>query len=172
MQTAYEDYYNVMLALQSEGKNVSEIDSTQKAVLHDIVQNAHGMVQALARNILIKIHGLIYHEPYILPDTTTTKSAKVKGGSIINTDNTTEHYFKLYPNPAKDYLTLEYQLPLNVNNVAIGILNITGTQKEVIRLNNGWGQKIIDLRAYRPDTYFVLLYLNGKVVENKKFVKF
>ncbi len=170
---AQTDFYNDLLQNRHYYDsliNVRETDSTQKAVLYDIVQNAHGMVKALARNILIKTDGFIYHEPYIFPDTSTTKSAKVKG-SFGSISNTTEHYLKLYPNPAKDYLTLKYQVPLNANNVVIEVVSITGIQKEVMRLNNGWGQKIIDLRTYQSGTYFVRLYLNGKVVENKKFVK-
>ncbi len=165
-----EDYFDVMLALQSENKAISEIDSTQKATLYDVMQNAHGLVQALARNILIKTNELIYHEPYILVDTTTTKSAKVDK-KFNNPDTETESYINLFPNPANKYVTVEYQIPLNSEDAVLEIVSLNGMHKEAVRLTNGWGEKIVDLRNYNTGTYLVRLYINGKPVENKKFVK-
>ena len=171
IHTAYEDYFDVLLALQSEGKNLTDIDSTQKATLYNIVQNSGGLVQALARNILIKTGDIVYHEPYILPDTTTTKSTKIiNPNKYENTE--TENYIKLYPNPANQYLTLEYNIPLNINSAIVEIVTLKGVQTEVFRLRTGWGQKIVDLRTYHAGTYFIRLFLNGKTAENKKFVKF
>ena len=171
IHTAYDDYFNLLLTLKSANKVVTEVDSAQKSTLSNIVQNASGLVQALARNILIKTGDIIYNEPYILTDTTTTKSARVIG-SFGKSGNVKESYIKLYPNPAKDYITIEYNIPLNAEKAVVEIVSITGVQKEAIRLTTGWGEKIIDLRNYKPGTYFVRLYLAGKVIDNRKFVKF
>ena len=169
--SAYEDYFGVLLALKAANKNVTEADSAQKAPLWSIVQNADGLVQAMARNILIKTGDIVYHEPYILPDTNTTKSAKVKV-DFNRPFNNNESYVKLYPNPAKEYLTIEYDVPFNANKPVIVINSTNGVQTEAMRLATGWGQKIVDMRDYSPGTYLVRLYINGKVAGTGKIVKF
>ncbi len=169
--SAYEDYFNVLLSLKAANKNVTEADSAQKATLWSIVQNADGLVQAMARNVLLKTGDIVYNEPYILPDTTQNKSAKVKGdyNTIFGAN---ESYVKLYPNPANQYLTVEYNIPLNTYSAVIEIVTLKGVQTEVFKLRTGWGQKIVDLRNYNPGTYLVRLYINGIVTETGKFVKF
>ena len=171
IHSAYEDYFNVLLALQSEGKNITDIDSTQKAALYNIVQNTDGLVQAMARNILIKTGDIVYNEPYILPDTTQNKSVKVNG-NVNNSFENNESYLKLYPNPAKDYLTIEYKVPLTAMSAVIEMVSVAGLQTEAIRLSAGRGQKIVDTRGYKPGTYFVRLYINGKIAKSEKIVKF
>ncbi len=143
----------------------------QESIFCSIMQNTSGLVQAMARNILLKTGDIVYTEPYILPDTTQNKSVRVNG-NVNNSFENNESYLKLYPNPAKDYLTIEYEVPYNVRDAVIEMVSVTGIQKEAIRLKKGWGQKIVDLRTFNPGTYFVRLYINGKVSETKKFVKF
>jgi len=111
---------------------------------------------------------LLNASPY-LSDTVMVNAAKkeaVLPNSIV-TEILTEN-----PQSAKEYLTIEYEVPFNIKDAVIEIISITGVQKEAVRLKNGWGQKIVDLRTFNPGTYFVRLYLDGKVSETKKFVKF
>jgi len=170
VHSAYNDYFNILLTLKSENKPVTAVDSAQKATLHNIVQNAGGLVQALARNILIKTGDIVYNEPYILIDTTTNKTARAYK-PLYGTNNETESYIKLYPNPANQYITIEYNIQLNTGDAVLEIVTLKGLHKEAIRLTTGWGEKIIDLRNYTSGTYIVRLYINGKYVESKKFVK-
>ena len=171
IHSAYEDYFGVLLTLQSEGKNITDIDSTQKATLYNIVQNSGGLVQALARNILIKTGDIVYNEPYIFPDTTQNKTAKVKGG-LGNTSNIADQYFTLYPNPAKQYLTFEYKVDYKTVNPVIEIYTLTGMHINTFRLFKKQGVKIIDLRDYTPGTYLIRLSDSGNTLQSAKFVKY
>ena len=111
---------------------------------------------------------LLNASPY-LSDTVMVNAAKkeaVLPNSIV-TEILTEN-----PQSAKEYLTIEYEVPFNIKDAVIEIISITGVQNEAVRLKNGRGQKIVDLRTFNPGTYFVRLYLDGKVSETKKFVKF
>ena len=170
---AQTDFYNDLLQNRHYYDsliNVRETDSTQKAVLYDIVQNAHGMVQALARNILIKTDGLVYNEPYLLPDTNTNKSAVAylsNNSRFWKIDN----YFTLYPNPANNYITLEYKLELTAKKPVIEIYTLEGIHVNTFRLFNNQGVKIIDLRDYTPGTYLIRLSDNGKTLQSAKLVK-
>ena len=104
-------------------------------------------------------------------DTATNKSAEVEK-PYYKTNREEESYLKLYPNPAYQYLTTEYQIPPNADNAVLEIITLEGVHIETVRLTAGWGEKIIDLRFYQPGTYLIRLYLNGKQVETEKFVKF
>ncbi len=92
---------------------------------------------------------------------------------VIVNDFISETYkkFRLYPNPANQYITVEYSIPLNTDDAVLEIVTLKGLQKEAVWLTNGWGEKIIDLHRYTSGTYFVRLYLSDKAVENKKFIK-
>ncbi len=167
----FEDYFNVLLALQSGQIPFSQTDSTQKTVLYDIVNNTAGILQAYARNLLMYTDGLEYHEPYLEIDTSTMKSAAMHN-PVIYSDTPQNAYFKLYPNPAKEYITLEYNLGYTVENPVAEILTLKGEHIETFRLHGKQGVKIIDLRSWTPGTYLIKLSANGKTLQNEKFVKF
>ena len=167
---SFTDYFNVMLTLQSEGKDFSQIDSTQKVTLYDMMDNTGGLLHAYTRNLLIKTDGLEYNEPYVLPDTSSTKSAKVKTHyDVIR--NMAADYLKLYPNPAENYITIEYKMPYGYDKAIVEIVDITGIKKEIYRLSGSWGEKIVDLRSYNSGTYAIRLWGNNKLLQSKKFTK-
>ncbi len=167
----FEDYFNILLTLKSENKAVTEADSAQKAVLYNIMNNTGGLLQALARNTLIYTDGLVYHEPYIEIDTSTMKTAKANNPFSDNYWKP-DTWFTLYPNPAAEYITLEYRLELTVENPVIEIVSLTGVHVETFRLLGIQGVKIIDLRRWEPGTYIIRLSNNGKTLQNEKFIKF
>jgi len=167
----FTDYFNVLLSLQAQGKTVEETDSTQKAVLYDIMNNTNGILQAYARNILIKTDGFVYREPYIFWDTTINKSAEIKTNNPYSIWNT-QDYFTLYPNPAGNWITIEYNMDLYTSNAIIEIISLTGNRVTTFRLQKPRGIKIIDLRKYTSGTYIVLIKENGKLLQSAKFAKF
>ncbi len=128
-------------------------------------------LQGYARNLLIYTDGFEYHEPYIEVDTNTLKTATVK-------NNITYSYwpvnasFKLYPNPAHEYITLEYNIEYGATNPVMEIVSIGGRHIETFRLNGTQGVKVIDLRSWNTGTYIIRLTVNGKTIQSEKFVKF
>ena len=136
-----------------------------------IMNNTQGILQAYARNILIKTDGLEYHEPYILPDTTTNKSSEIKTNDQYSIWNTSD-YFTLYPNPAGNWLTIEYKSDYYSSNLFIEIISLTGSSVKSFSLKGTHGIKVIDLRNNTSGTYIVILKENGKVLQSAKFVKY
>ncbi len=171
MHDAYKNYFELLLELQATGKQITEVDSTQKNTLFTIMQNSNEILQAYCRNMLIRTDGLIYYEPYLLPDTNSNKSVKLET-PFTDFDLEQTNYFKLYPNPAYDYITLEYNLPYGSDNVIMEMLNMKGLQLEVARLKYIYGQKVIDLRDYTGGIYVIRLWADGKVLQSTKFTKF
>ncbi|HDO28057.1 MAG TPA: T9SS type A sorting domain-containing protein [Bacteroidetes bacterium] len=167
----FSDYFNLLLTLRSQNKPFTKIDSTQKTTLYNIMDNTGGLLHAYARNLLIKTDNLLYHEHYLEIDTATMKMTKIY--KPVN-DNRwkADSYFKLYPNPANGYLTFEYEVDYNSARVVVEIVNLGGIHMETFRLHSNRGVKIVDLRQWKSGTYLVRLIVNGKTLQNEKFVKF
>lgn len=139
-------------------------------MLYSIMQNTNEILHAYCRNMLIATDGLVYHEPYIFPDTTSNKSTE-----IIETRHApiwpVSSYFKLYPNPAKDYITIEYKLANEFSNAIVEVVSIGGVHINTFRLFNSSGEDIIDLRGWNSGTYVLKLVVDGKTMQSEKFVK-
>ncbi len=169
--TYFGDYFNVLLSLRSENKPFSAIDTSQKAVLYDIMNNTNGILPAYARGLLIHTDGCPYSEPYIENDTASMKAADANNEVVYNYWPK-DAFFKLYPNPADNYITLEYDLNYRNSNAVVEIVSLTGIHLETYRLQGTQGVKIIDLRRWKTGAYIIRLTLNGKTLQNEKFVKF
>ncbi|PIQ29980.1 MAG: hypothetical protein COW63_10495 [Bacteroidetes bacterium CG18_big_fil_WC_8_21_14_2_50_41_14] len=106
---------------------------------YSIMQNSHDLAQAYARNVLILTDGVEYHEPYIFPDTNTNKSTREVDSFDIDYLEK-EQYLTLYPNPAHDYMTVEFNLPYGAYNIVAEIVTIQGKPVEIYRLSGNWGE--------------------------------
>ena len=80
--------------------------------------------------------------------------------------------FKLYPNPAREYVTLEYDMDVETSGAVIEIMNIEGKHIETFMLHGTRGVKVIDLRYLKTGTYIVRLSVNGKTIQSDKLVKY
>ncbi len=167
----FMDYFDMLLELQTQEINAIEIDDTQKTDVADIMNNSKGLLHAYARNLLMLTDGFEYNEPYVLPDTSYTKSTKVKENIYLHFWDE-ESYFKLYPNPANGYITFEYKLDYNISKPVVEVLSVDGVHVNTFRLFNRIGIKIIDLRDWKSGTYIIRLTANGKMLQSDKFVKF
>jgi len=167
----FVDYFDVLFEMQTQNKTIIEIDSSQKATIHSIMDNTGGLLHAYARNILILTDGLVYHEPYLLSDTSSNKSATAKENAYSHFWDE-ENYFKLYPNPANGYITLEYKLDYGTSKPVVEVISVDGIHVSTFRLFNSTGIKIIDLRDWKCGTYILRLTSNGKMLQSAKFVKF
>jgi hypothetical protein len=127
---AYLTYFGVMNSLAGQGKSITEMSQSQLATMQSLMENGSDPVQSLSRNVLIANNLYSYTEPIILPD--QTKSAKqktpIKTGKI-----TTVSYMKLFPNPANEFIIVEYNLKDKFTIGQVGEISVTSFQ----------GQKLI-----------------------------
>jgi hypothetical protein len=85
-----------------------------------------------ARNVLVNKGIRNYNEPLIFDP--EFKSANIKKVyPKIHTISNTPCYLKVYPNPAKNYLIVEYQLP---ENCPQSILKVTSVEGKLIKHSN------------------------------------
>ena len=75
----------------------------------------------------------------------------------------------IFPNPAKQYFTIEYKIPSEtITNAVIEIQSIDGRLIKQIPLKNSQFQLIIDIKEYAKGVYLIVLKNNGTVIESAK----
>jgi len=160
----YLSYFQIINALVSQGKTIMEADSVQIISLQSLANNDKYLPGIYARNILIALGEINYQEPYILPN--PLKATDVDYYPLPELEKI--NYLKIFPNPARDYIVVEYNM--NVENYLIGngqqniILRLTDINGKLIRvqhLNRPKDQLVVNTKAFNPGVYICNLYYCG-----------
>jgi Secretion system C-terminal sorting domain len=128
--------------------------------------NAIKVLKPQVRNLLMAIGTLSYQEHYIFPDILKTTEIQEQYEKLLNSPGPV--FLKLKPNPAKDYIVLEYKLE-KVGDATISISNMTGHQKLLIKVSGMEDRKILDTRKWDSGIYIATLKVNGQRIESLKF---
>ncbi len=137
---------------------------TQKPCIH---QNSNGRAGALAQNILQTADTLTYKESYILP-TSGAKTGKIRRHRAARTFENDK--LKVYPNPARDYVIVEYQLAGDADKAVVKVIDNNGFIRKTILQENNQGFLVIDTRGLETGTYIAHIATNGKLLGVAKFV--
>jgi len=122
---------------------------------------------AWARNILIASGLLNYEEPIF--NESELKSSR-KGKYQRNSSRSINHGFKVFPNPAKDYMVLEYMKDSKDDRIRIVILDMKGRRIGEYSLEKNADQKIIPTNGMQSGTYVIQIFVNGIQKESNKIV--
>ena len=163
-QAEYEkmvEFYTLLASLSD-----SAPDSVDVQELSGIIESEKGVAAMYALNMLIDLDEIAYEEPIEMPD--FMKSASVNGSfsSIVN--NPTPKFLKVMPNPAKEYIILEYELEMQREGI-VEIADVTGKPVYSVQVSNPKDQMAIDTRKWKPGVYIALLKFDGKLQETVKF---
>ena len=79
-----------------------------------------------------------------------------------------ENVFTMYPNPAKDLVTLDYNL--TVTNATVSIYDVTGRLIHDVALNSFSGTNELHVSSYPAGVYLVLVKQGAEVVSSSKLV--
>ena len=160
------DYYNILsLAAQADSTAVWP-DSTQMQQLWDIYNNGYGIACSYARSLLVDYDTLTYNEPIAYPD--VFKSAPA-ANSVYNIFNSGKpDFIKVMPNPAKDYIIIEYELEMR-GEAQIRISDINGKPIHTVYTNEVHSQKIVNTSNWAQGIYIASLFTNNKLLQSVKF---
>lgn len=103
-----------------------------------------------------------YNEPVILPDENQAKSARVRKNSL---KSDTQSRLKLFPNPAKEYVIVAYNMEAEG-----GMVRISSEEGKIlmqVAVTGKANQRVIPLRALPSGRYYISLVSDGKTVESK-----
>ncbi len=106
-------------------------------------------------------------------DTMTDTSGQSKPGRPTSTEVliSTEQFVKVYPNPAKDYVMFEYNVPGDNSLLKLSISNIAGQEIETISLsNNNKGNTRWTTGNNPPGVYLYKLYNGNTAIDVGRIV--
>jgi hypothetical protein len=129
--------------------------------------NSTGSLSGYARNILSARKDIIYNEPYIFPQG-GTKSSKVhhKSSDVVREIN----ILKTYPNPAKEYMIVEYSLSTNPENASVMICNASGKTIREIIISKSHDWLVLTLANIPAGNYIIVLKNGTASVRTAKCV--
>jgi hypothetical protein len=155
------EYYNLLVTFAG-----SAPDSAAVQALYGLSQHEPYHAAMYATNMLIALGEVQYEEPVIMPD--YLKSARASG-SQPGVDKTRKpQMLKVKPNPAKDFIIVEYELETG-GNILIEVTDVSGKPVHSMQAINARDEVTVDTRHWKPGAHIVTLKLNGKPVESVKF---
>jgi hypothetical protein len=121
----------------------------------------------IARNILLA-HGLTeYNEPIIL-------SGLLKSSLIIpsktNPYTDTDHLITIYPNPARDYFIISYDLTGINGSFQVNIIDTDGKKLYQEKFTGVENQMVVSTEGFPSSLYELQLLNNGRIIESLKFI--
>ncbi|MBC8486893.1 MAG: T9SS type A sorting domain-containing protein [Bacteroidetes bacterium] len=160
-QEDYQDhlmYFNILKQLKQEGKEWYEADTLQIEALYGLAYNNNNKANAYARNVLIFYDTLSYEEPIQYPS--FLKSSPII--PIPAQKPAERNSLTIYPNPAKDYFIIRYELDNSYAEAVIHITDMTGRNVKEFNVMATRDYLIVPTSELNNGIYVVKLILNGK----------
>jgi hypothetical protein len=142
-------------------------DSIQFDELNTLASTDYDLPGAWARNILIASGLLNYEEP-IFNESELKSSRKDK--YHLKSSRSINHDLKVFPNPAKDFVIVEYKIDDRTESGIIRILDINGRVKNTVHLQSIENQQVIPIADFRSGTYIIQLLVDGFIKGSKTIV--
>lgn len=166
----YVNYFSLLTTLKREQRSIMELTQDETAMTETMAASNPEPIAGYARNILRANQTLTYREPILLPDLTksTAVNSWIKTGQISS-----EKYFRLFPNPAKDYVIIEYsvkeyQKPSDL--IIFVITNQEGKMIENIQVNKQQDQFFLQTGTFKSGNYICSMYAGGNILQSQKFI--
>jgi len=163
----YLSYVDLFKQLKREGKSISEVDSNQIQILLNLMNSSTGSLSGYARNVLLARGEITYKEPYIFPQG-SVKSSKIHHKNTSENKNT--NLLKVYPNPARDYIIIEYALNIGPDNASVVLYDAMGKIIRFMKINNTIDWLVVPLGDIPSGNYIGILKNNDKPLGTVKFV--
>lgn len=161
------NYVNMIIQLQNTKKCIFEIDSLQKILLYNMLDSAGVGLSGIARNILTDVDTLIYSEPYLLPGDGLKKGV-LKRAPVKKAYS--ENSFKLYPNPAKEHVIIEYILKGEYPSGQLNIMDNRGIIVKSAKLVKSFDYKLIRTDDLPCGVYYCNFISKNESIQTIKLI--
>ena len=165
-EVVFEDYSTMAEILWLTEPELTIQDSAQIEQLTDI-NSRNTKPGCLARNVLIANHIIDYTEPIYLADELKSMPTANRPDIKKIKKNT---YLSVFPNPAKDYTIVSYDLKGRQGNSSIIISTLDGKACYKQDLTGNVNQVVIPLKRFSAGPYSIQLIKNGAILETVKLV--
>ncbi len=155
-----------LIELNTSGFPNSDIGSITNGQINEITSSVNDDLAGIfANNLLMHFEAGNYTEPYIFPN---------KAPAIIIPEFEFEefrgHSFKIYPQPASEFLIIEYKYELGPKDGNVKIFDLTGKIVKTVKIEDPFGQKIIDVSDLLSGVYIIRLTDTGRICAEQKLM--
>ena len=161
----YSQYLNILSAMRQEEIPYEELTAQQKEDLLALAETGEFFPAAYARAMLLRhVPEFSYEEPIYLPVIQSQRKRNPIKQDSANEDVT----FSVFPNPAKEYVIVEYKLTESDLDAVIKITDSKGVLIKQYGVKQAIGQQLIDCNSVPPGLYnFTLITRRNKVISKK-----
>ena len=148
----WTEWVDIMLDLNADSLNLIDSDTSMIERMNILAQ-FDDQPGCLAKNTLHFL-GVLEIEPYYILPGEQLKSIENKSNFQIGYTSSLTPYIKLYPNPAKNYLVVEYNVKDISNEGLLNIYTSAGNTQFTKRLHGNQHDFIINTKDWRNGIYF------------------
>lgn len=160
------DYLQFHSVLINGGRTTTELMSSEIAEL-EFLAEGNDLVASCSRSILIANGLLEYSEPILLPNEMFKSTKVTRNNDLVNNGQ-----LNIYPNPASEWVTVDYDLQVSGSTFAVlEIVDATGRVVKTIRLKGNKNSLVVDLTSLQRGFYFCNLLTDKNRISSKKFTK-
>jgi hypothetical protein len=164
----YIELFDLLRELQSDSISILEPNSIQVSTLQSLASNYACLPAVFARNILLANELIEYLEPVVLPDALKSTEVRKDYSKIKINPAMTASRLLLYPNPANQYIIVEYHLENDDTETYIDILDASSIKVGEMQLHDSKNQVVIPVNNLKPGLYLVRLMTDQRVIESRK----
>jgi hypothetical protein len=162
----WNNYLDVLLEIKKDSLLYTELDSLQIQKLDELAQ-FDDQPACLAGNILHFLGRMEVSPVYILPEDQLKSGPDDRRFSYCSTE---KNYIKLYPNPAKNYIVVEYGIKERSSEGSLNFYDSSGKLKYKIVLNAQKNSFIINTKDWIEGIYLYNFTSDDQYKETGKLI--
>ncbi|HQF18727.1 MAG TPA: hypothetical protein PLR53_05025 [Bacteroidales bacterium] len=143
-------------------------DSSIAEILWQLASNSGSRASLQALNILLANNLTSYEEPYLLPQPSLKRGEKYL--SQNKTATLAKNTVEIYPNPARDYLIVRYNLDNEYLPAKLLFYNAEGKPVLQQTLSRTVDELFMPVRHLNPGLYKIVIFGNKTMLLTSKFV--
>jgi hypothetical protein len=154
---------NRLIKLNSSLNNADTLTPQQLSEITDLLSEEYTFIYA--QNILRRYGKSEYSEPYILPGEPRNPLALVIPPYIAESN-----IMKIYPQPASNYIIIDYKYGDGFKSGYLELLNLTGQVVSSIPIISNVGQEYVNISGLLPGLYIARLISDKAILDRKKLL--
>ena len=160
-------YYNLLINAGISGRWASNLTADELSAVKNIA--ASNLPVSYQAKALLHFY---YNQPLIPPTYSFDNNARKanKAMSSESNDRFIPQLLTLYPNPAKDEVTLQFSNTTSSDMVSIAIIDLLGRTMLQQNLSLQNGKYIISTNVLQDGIYTCKVFANGSLLDTKKLV--
>lgn len=149
-------------------RSLAQLDSTEISYLETLAEE-NGRVAGYAQNILCFFYNICYEKTFAFGNpqpkamTVPTPNTKEELNNVLYNVN-------VYPNPAKDYTSLQWEIYDELKDARYSVVDLNGRELLNGILTGNKGEQVIDTRKLGQGVYIIGVYNNNEMKVNRKLI--